>query len=125
MDFGGKSASMNLFMRTADADLLCRSADAEKGSLALATHFFWDPVEDNIVQERDDSGVITAEYATEPYLYGNVISQNRGGVESQYHFDSQGSTLALTDDNQQITDSYGYSAFGEEAAQIGTSSTPF
>jgi hypothetical protein len=72
------------------------------------TYFFWDPLSDNILQERDESGTVTAEYTTEPGLYGNVISQNRGGVESQYHFDPQGSTLALTDDNQQVTDTYAY-----------------
>jgi RHS repeat-associated protein len=91
----------------------------------MATHFFWDPVEDNIVQERDDTGVITAEYATEPYLYGNLISQNRGGVESQYHFDPQGSTLALTDDSQQVTDTYAYTAFGEVTEHTGSTINPF
>lgn len=91
----------------------------------MATHFFWDPVEDNVVQERDDAGIITAEYATEPYLYGNLISQNRGGIESQYHFDPQGSTLALTNDNQQVTDSYAYSAFGEVTEHTGSTVTPF
>ena len=89
------------------------------------TNFFWDPVEDNIIQERDETGAITAEYATEPYLYGNLISQNRGGVERQYHFDSQGSTLALTDDSQQITDTYAYSAFGEVTERTGSTENPF
>lgn len=89
------------------------------------TNFFWDPVEDNIIQERDETGAVTAEYATEPYLYGNLISQNRGGVESQYHFDSQGSTLALTDDNQNVTDTYAYSAFGEVTAHTGSTVNPF
>lgn len=89
------------------------------------TNFFWDPVEDNIIQERDETGAITAEYATEPYLYGNLISQNRGGVESQYHFDSQGSTLALSDDNQQVTDTYAYTAFGEATERTGSNVNPF
>lgn len=89
------------------------------------TNFFWDPIEDNIVQERDETGTITAEYATEPYLYGNLISQNRGGVDSQYHFDPQGSTLALTDDNQNVTDTYAYSAFGEVTEKTGSTGNPF
>src|ERR1051325_5544301 len=84
------------------------------------TYFFWEPLSDNILQERDESGTVTAEYTTEAGLYGNVISQNRGGVESQYHFDPQGSTLALTDDNQQVTDTYAYSAFGEVTARTGS-----
>lgn len=89
------------------------------------TNFFWDPVEDNIIQERDETGAVTAEYATEPYLYGNLISQNRGGVESQYHFDPQGSTLALTDVDQQITDTYAYTAFGEVTEHSGTTENHF
>jgi RHS repeat-associated protein len=89
------------------------------------TYFFWDPLSDNILQERDESGTVTAEYTTEPGLYGNLISQNRGGVESQYHFDPQGSTLALTDDNQQVTDTYSYTAFGEVTEQTGSTANPF
>jgi RHS repeat-associated protein len=89
------------------------------------TYFFWDPVSDNILQERDDDGNVTAEYTTEPGLHGNLISQNRGGVESQYHFDPQGSTLALTDDNQNVTDTYGYNAFGEVTERTGSTVNPF
>jgi RHS repeat-associated protein len=89
------------------------------------TYFFWDPLSDNILQERDESGTVTAEYTTEPGLYGNLISQNRGGVERQYHFDPQGSTLALTDDNQQVTDTYAYSAFGEVTERHGSTINPF
>jgi RHS repeat-associated protein len=66
-----------------------------------------------------------AEYTTEPGLYGNLISQNRSGVESQYHFDALGSTLALTDDNQQVTDVYAYTAFGEVTEHTGSTVDPF
>lgn len=52
------------------------------------TNFFWNPLTDNILQERDETGAVTAEYTTEPGLYGNLVGQNRGGVESQYHFDA-------------------------------------
>lgn len=89
------------------------------------TNFFWDPDEDNIIQERDETGAITAEYTTEPGLYGNLISQNRDGIESQYHFDSQGSTLALTDDNQNVTDTYAYTFFGELIDWTGSTGNPF
>jgi hypothetical protein len=51
------------------------------------TNFFWDPLSDNILQERDETGTVTADYTTEPGLYGNVISQNRGDDESQFHYD--------------------------------------
>ena len=30
------------------------------------TYFFWDPLSDNILQERDETGAVMAEYTTEP-----------------------------------------------------------
>jgi len=89
------------------------------------TNFFSDPLSDNILQERDEVGAVTAEYTTEPGLYGNLVSQSRSGVESQYHFDALGSTLALTDDNQQVTDTYAYSGFGEVTEHSGSTDNPF
>lgn len=89
------------------------------------TNFFWDPLSDNILQERNEAAAVTAEYTTEPGLYGNLISQNRGGVESQYHFDALGSTLALTDETQQVTDTIAYTAFGEQTEQTGSTECPF
>ena len=88
-------------------------------------NFFWDPLSDNILQERDETGAVTAEYTAEPGLYGNIISQNRGGVESQFHYDAQGSTLAVTDDNQNVTDTFAYTAFGEVTERTGTTAVPF
>ena len=41
------------------------------------SYSYWDPIEDNIVREYDEAGVVAAEYTTEPDLYGNVISQRR------------------------------------------------
>jgi RHS repeat-associated protein len=88
-------------------------------------NFFWDPLSDNILQERDETGTVTAAYITEPGLYGNLISQNRSGVESQYHFDALGSTLALTDENQQVTDTNSYTAFGGVTEHAGGTVNPF
>jgi RHS repeat-associated protein len=89
------------------------------------TYFFWDPLSDNILQERDETGAVTAEYTAEPGLYGNIISQNRGGVESQFHYDAQGSTLAVTNDDQNVTDTFAYTAFGEVTERTGTTEVPF
>jgi len=88
-------------------------------------NFFWDPLSDNILQERDETGAVTAEYTAEPGLYGNIISQNRNGVESQFHYDAQSSTLAVTDDNQNVTDTFAYTAFGEVTERTGTTEVPF
>jgi hypothetical protein len=89
------------------------------------TNFFWDPLSDNILQERDETGEVMAEYATEPSLYGNVVSQSRGGVESQFHYDRQGSTLAVTDGEQDVSDTREYSAFGQVTASTGSTLFPF
>lgn len=89
------------------------------------SNFFWDPLSENIFQDRDETGVVTAEYTTEPDLYGNLISQGRRSVESQYHFDAAGSTLALSDHNQQVTDTFTYTAFGQVEDRVGSTETPF
>jgi RHS repeat-associated protein len=54
-----------------------------------------------------------------------VISQFRNGQESFYHTDGQGSTLALTDANGDVTDTYAYSAFGEVTARTGSTVNQF
>jgi YD repeat-containing protein len=81
------------------------------------TNFYWDPLSDNILQERDESATVRVSYTTEPGLYGNVISQHRGGVESQVHYDALGSTLAVTDD-QNTTDTLAYTAYGEVSERL-------
>jgi RHS repeat-associated protein len=90
-----------------------------------AVNYLWDPVENNIVRELDDVGAVIAQYTTEPSLYGDVVSQRRNGVDSVYHYDGQGSTLALTDASGDVTDTYAYSAFGELTASAGTTVNPF
>jgi RHS repeat-associated protein len=108
-----------------DNDLQRRPAAALAGGVAMAkTYLFWDPLEDNVVRETDEAGVVTAEYTTEPELYGNVISQRRQGQYRQFHYDGQGSTLAATDENQAATDTFAYSALGEVTERTGASTIP-
>jgi len=47
------------------------------------------------------------------------------GDPTFYHFDRMGSTLALTDKNEVVTDSYAYGPYGEPLAQTGSSTQPF
>jgi RHS repeat-associated protein len=89
-----------------------------------AVNYLWDPAENNIVRELDDTGAVTAQYTTEPGLYGNILSQRRSGQDSYYHYDGQGSTLALTNANGDVADTYAYSAFGELTAQTGSMLNP-
>jgi RHS repeat-associated protein len=91
----------------------------------MAIHYFWDEDEDNVIEEYDDAGETVATYTTEPTLHGPVISQNRGGVESFYHYDGEGNTRALTDINGNVTDTYDYDAFGDVIASTGNTTNPF
>lgn|GEM_PF-5645457 len=54
------------------------------------------------------------------YLHGeDLISQNRAGKASYYHYDGLGSTRALTDSTGAVTDAYTYAAYGQVLEQSG------
>jgi len=89
------------------------------------TRYIWDTESDNVLMETDDMGAVTAEYTHEPGQFGELISQERNGQTSVYHYDGQGSTRELTDENQNVTDTYTYTAFGEEVAKTGTTVNPY
>jgi RHS repeat-associated protein len=61
-----------------------------------------------VLEERDGAGTLAV-----GYVYGDdLISQERSGTASYYHYDGIGSTRALTDDTGTATDDYNYEAFG-------------
>jgi RHS repeat-associated protein len=64
----------------------------------------------------------TVSYLT---IGGEIISETRSGVESDYVPDSLGSTIALLNSSQTITDTWTYWPYGEVQARTGTNSTPF
>lgn len=88
------------------------------------TNYYWDVDTDNVVLEEDENGNTIAEYTQEPNVYGELIAQERDSQASFYNFDGQGSTRELTDQNQNVTDTYEYTAFGEEIAHTGTTQNP-
>lgn len=90
-----------------------------------AVNYVWDDLNDCVLEEVDDDGNVIASYTNEPGPFGKVISQERNGVTSYYHYDGQGNTVALTDDNCNITDTYSYNAFGETIASTGSTTNPF
>ena len=74
-------------------------------------------------------GALLAEYTlisgtyTVKCLYTNglgLISTNREGAKRYFHFDGLGSTWALTDENENVTDNYSYSAFGVTVSATST-----
>ena len=56
---------------------------------------------------------------------GMIVGENRAGALHDYMSDSLGSTYALIDDTQTMTDTFTYWPYGEIMAQTGTTDTPF
>nr|AKQ05356.1 YD repeat-containing protein [uncultured delta proteobacterium Rifle_16ft_4_minimus_27247] len=72
--------------------------------------------------ETDAAGSITAYYV---YGLGLVSKVLPDGTAYYYHYDSSGSTIALTDAVENITDSYAYDPFGNVVNHLGTTANPF
>ncbi len=89
------------------------------------TYYAWDPEFDCITKETDAAGVVTARYTQEPKPFGGLISQHRSGVSNYFHYDAIGTTRALTNSSQAVTDTAVYTAFGEKMASTGATVNPF
>lgn len=87
------------------------------------TNYLWDG--DNLLRETDDTGAPTAEYTYSPERYGELISEHRDGTTYTHHYDAEGSTVALTNDTGSVTDTFAYTAWGEELSRTGTTPTAF
>ena len=56
------------------------------------------------------------------YVYGRgLICEEKCGAVKIYHFDKRGSTVALTDINGNITDTFAYDTYGKLVSRTGTS----
>jgi len=81
----------------------------------------------SIVAERDETaGTFVRYYVWTPagqLLY--AIDTASGNKPRYYHFDRIGSTLAITDENGQVTDAYAYTPFGRIVRRQGASTQPF
>lgn len=90
-----------------------------------AVNYLWNPLSDNIDEEYDDDGNVLASYTHEPGLHGRLISEHRNGHTYYHHYDAQGNTVAITDENGNVTDTIAYTANGEVTERTGTTETPF
>ena len=84
----------------------------------IVTNYLVDKARDfaQVVEETDGPGTLIVSY-----VYGDdLISQNRSGSLSYYHYDGLGSTRALTNNGEEISDTYIYAAFGELTDTTGT-----
>ena len=60
------------------------------------------------------------------YIYGlGLIAQDNSDGYKTYHYDSRGSTTAITDINGNVTDRIYYDSYGSIVSRIGTTDTPF
>ena len=87
--------------------------------------FIWDELSDNVLLETDENDVVTAAYHHRPERFGELLSQNRSGVDRFFHFDGQHSTSDLTASNEKVTDTFSFTAYGEEVTRTGNTTNPF
>ncbi len=75
-----------------------------------------------LLEEHDASGNLVARYV---YGVGLIARESAAGALSIYHFDSRGSTVALTNASGTITDLYAYGPYGAILARQGSTPNPF
>ena len=75
-----------------------------------------------ILEERDGRGKLVARYV---HGLGLIGRDSRLEGYRTYHFDTRGSTLALTNELGRVTDRYAYGPFGELVAHEGETPNPF
>jgi RHS repeat-associated protein len=56
---------------------------------------------------------------------GIILHENRAGIQHDYMPDSLGSTYALLDNTQTMTDAFTYWPYGEVRTNTGSTGTPF
>ena len=68
----------------------------------------------------------TTNGVTTKYLYGvGLIGEEVNNAFKTYHFDSRGSTIAITDASGTITDTFAYDTYGKLISRTGTSKVIF
>ena len=87
--------------------------------------YIWDHVDDRVLQETDENGNVLVTYTYEPGPDGKLISEERSGTTYTHHDDGLGNTQFLTDDTGNVTDTFTYDDWGNEASRTGTTPTPY
>ena len=97
----------------------CRRQSRDGESEGHVTHFLVDTAGrlPQVVEERDAQGNLIARY----HYGSSLVSQYRGGQTLILVTDAQLSTRQLVNDAGQVTDSYGFDAFGGMLFHDGTS----
>lgn len=82
------------------------------------SNFIWDVHADSCLLERDDAGVTTTAYTSEPVEFGRLLSQTKEESSAFHHYDCQSSTRQLTDDTEATKNGYVYNAYGEVVVAV-------
>lgn len=85
-----------------------------------STHYHW--IDDTVLWESDANGSTNALFTYLGGGYGDLISESHPDVTLTHHYDSLGSTLAITDESASVLDRLVYSANGE--IEMSTGATP-
>ena len=92
-----------------------------KRTTASAVQFIYDGF--NVIQEVSNvTGQTTAEYFQGPM---GVLKQRRSNQDYWYLSDGLGSTTALVNSAETVTDTYAYEAFGNKVNTTGTTVNPY
>jgi|GEM_PF-1746823 len=57
--------------------------------------------------------------------FGLLYEDSAAGGFKAYHYDTRGSTIAITDEDEEVIDTFSYGPFGEPIDRTGTTDTPF
>jgi RHS repeat-associated protein len=114
-----QASNGTLTTMTYDGDLKRR----KRAQAASWTTYLWDGQQ--IVLELDKNANTTVRYTQAPRGYGDLVSQRRSSTTSFFHFDAIGTTRALTDASQSVTDTYIMRAFGTYRATTGSTVNNF
>lgn len=86
-------------------------------------NYLWN--EDSYLEEYDGNGTTVSTFTNEPTGFGKLISQRELSTTKLFHYDVQGSTHQLSDENENITDEFLYDAWGNEITRTGTTNVVF
>ena len=121
----GENRLTQVALPTAITDSFTYNGDGQrvqKQDSTGTTKHVWDG--QNILLETNASNIIQVVYTLKPLLYGELVSQNRGGVVSANSYDAMGSTRSLTNSIGAVTDNFVYDSLGT-VLQTGTTITPY
>lgn len=89
------------------------------------TNYYWDELTDNLLMETDENDEVIATYHHEPTLHGELNSMTRDGKTYYYHYDGEGNTVAVTDEDENVVEEAEYTAFGEVVEKTSSIVNPF